>query len=753
MTQPALSKLCYRAVEFRATEHSDGRTLEGYAAVFDQATRIDSWEGTFDESIAKGAFKRTLNARKPVLQFDHGRDARTGSVPIGSLAEIREDERGLFVQARMYDNDVVEPIRQAIEGGSIDGMSFRFRVVRDEWRDKNGKNLKGDELLDLLWNPGERGPLQRNIKEVELFELGPVVFPAYDATTVGVRSLLADLTQQEREELVRELANELRQDEPDDESRDDESDDEPVASSDPAERHSDEPEPASSGTSAPIERTEEETDMAEVMSVAERTERQGEIRARLGEIDSEYNGAALPEDVRAEWDSLDQEYEEHERAIQDDAKRKERIRALADVPGATEKVDNSKAGYGQARNAAFHPSRENIYDVSELRNKARSIDELPQLYRDNAMRAVEQAKFPGVKNREEAQGQAERLLETIDDDQGTLARRLLVTGSPLYNRAFGKALLARSTAGLTVEESRAMSLGVNAEGGYAVPFQLDPTVILTSDGSINPLRQVSRIEQIVGKEWQGVTSAGITVTRSPEAQEATDNSPTLAQPTVRPSRVLGFVPFSMELDQDWARLQSEMTRLLADAKDQEEANAFVNGDGVGENPGGIAATLASSSYVGQTGSAGSFTVPDDLFAVEEGLPPRFRSRASWLAAKPIYNQVRNASTGSDGGDLWVRLGAGQPNELIGYPAREQSEMDSVIESSGGGNNLIMLFGDYQTGFMIVDRIGMSVELVPQVFGATNNFPTGQRGIVAMWRNSSVVLADNAIRALNVVSPV
>lgn len=188
MTKPP--RLCMRAVEFRASEAGDGRTLEGYAAVFDTPTRIDSWEGKFDETIARGAFNRTINARTPVLQFDHGHDLRTGSVPIGAIETLKEDKTGLFVRAQLFDNDVVEPIRQAIEGGAIDGMSFRFRVVRDEW----------DESGDIP---------TRTIREVELFELGPVVFPAYEATSVGVRSILAGLSEPERQALVRELAAEL----------------------------------------------------------------------------------------------------------------------------------------------------------------------------------------------------------------------------------------------------------------------------------------------------------------------------------------------------------------------------------------------------------------------------------------------------------------------------------------------------------------------------------------------------------------
>jgi uncharacterized protein len=178
--------LLTRAVTFETRASDDGFTLEGYGAVFDSPTRIDSWEGTFDEVIAKGAFAKTLKERTPVVQFDHGHDIATGSVPIAAVQEIREDSKGLFVSARMFDNPRVEPIRQAIAGGAIDGMSFRFRVVREEW----------DDSADIA---------VRTIKEVELFELGPVVFPAYDATSVGVRSLLADLDDTQRARLLTDL--------------------------------------------------------------------------------------------------------------------------------------------------------------------------------------------------------------------------------------------------------------------------------------------------------------------------------------------------------------------------------------------------------------------------------------------------------------------------------------------------------------------------------------------------------------------
>lgn len=185
----------------------DGLSLEGYAAVFDSPTRIDSWEGTFDESIARGAFKKSIRERTPVLQFDHGRHPSIGSIPIGSIDSLAEDSQGLHVKARMHDNSLIQPVRDAIASKSINGMSFRFNVVKDEWRDKRGNLITDpDEVQRLISQPGTRGVLQRTLKELKVPELGPVVFPAYAETSVAVRALAAQLTDPNtRAELARIL--------------------------------------------------------------------------------------------------------------------------------------------------------------------------------------------------------------------------------------------------------------------------------------------------------------------------------------------------------------------------------------------------------------------------------------------------------------------------------------------------------------------------------------------------------------------
>lgn len=183
-----------RSVPFQAVraaendQSGDGLTLEGYAAVFGQATEIDSWEGSFTETIRRGAFRKSIRERVPVLQFDHGKHPLLGSIPIGKIGDLREDDQGLYVSARLSDNWLIEPVRDAIRDEAVDGMSFRFSVLRDEWRDAAGKLVKADELSQLLWSPGERGPLQRELIELRVAELGPVVFPAYEGTSVGVRA-------------------------------------------------------------------------------------------------------------------------------------------------------------------------------------------------------------------------------------------------------------------------------------------------------------------------------------------------------------------------------------------------------------------------------------------------------------------------------------------------------------------------------------------------------------------------------------
>jgi hypothetical protein len=106
-------------------DENDGLTLDGYGAVFNRLTIIDSYEGKFKEKIAPGAMKRSFREAPPKVQFDHGRHPMIGSIPIASLRSISEDsdpvlapEGGAHVVARLFDNWLMQPVRDAIAGNA-----------------------------------------------------------------------------------------------------------------------------------------------------------------------------------------------------------------------------------------------------------------------------------------------------------------------------------------------------------------------------------------------------------------------------------------------------------------------------------------------------------------------------------------------------------------------------------------------------------------------------------------------------------
>lgn len=177
--------------EIRAEDDTESSSLMvGHFAVFNRWTEIDSWfEGRFLERIVPGAFKKTFreNRESVKVQFDHGFDAFVGDAPLGPVDDLREDATGAYYEVPLldtdYNRDRVLPMLQGRlmsgeQRGSVLGASFRFRVIVDEWNDEPGTSDH---------NPG--GLPERTIKEVRLFEFGPVVFPAYEEATAGVRSL------------------------------------------------------------------------------------------------------------------------------------------------------------------------------------------------------------------------------------------------------------------------------------------------------------------------------------------------------------------------------------------------------------------------------------------------------------------------------------------------------------------------------------------------------------------------------------
>ncbi len=178
---------------------ADGRTMHGYPIVFNTPTIINSREGHFEERIAPGAVNQTLKVGRDEVRvlFNHGMDPSIGDKPLGKATVMEPDAHGLRVEVPMSNTSYNDDLIALMRDGALDGMSFRFSV-----QDEN-------------WEYPEDGLPQRTITQMRLYEFGPVTFPAYQATTVGIRSRDDFLSWQglddtKKEQVARIMGTELR---------------------------------------------------------------------------------------------------------------------------------------------------------------------------------------------------------------------------------------------------------------------------------------------------------------------------------------------------------------------------------------------------------------------------------------------------------------------------------------------------------------------------------------------------------------
>ena len=153
--------IAYTNLELRALD--DGNTLVGYAAVFDSPSE----PMPYTEYVRRGAFSKTLNDGADVrLLIDHEGVplARTKS---GTLS-LEEDERGLRVEAELDpENPDAARLLSAMRRGDLSQMSFAFKTVKDSYNEDRSV---------------------RELKEVKLFDVSIVTFPAYEDTVAELRT-------------------------------------------------------------------------------------------------------------------------------------------------------------------------------------------------------------------------------------------------------------------------------------------------------------------------------------------------------------------------------------------------------------------------------------------------------------------------------------------------------------------------------------------------------------------------------------
>lgn len=144
-----------------------GRKLGGHAAVFNQTTSI----GPYLERLAPTAFDAVLAS--PGLDvrglFNHNPDLVLARTP--DTLRLSTDSTGLQFELDLPDTTLGNDVRTMVDSGLITGCSFGFVADQQDWTQQDGKSLRTHTSVGRL------------------FDVSVVTYPAYEGTSVSLRSI------------------------------------------------------------------------------------------------------------------------------------------------------------------------------------------------------------------------------------------------------------------------------------------------------------------------------------------------------------------------------------------------------------------------------------------------------------------------------------------------------------------------------------------------------------------------------------
>jgi HK97 family phage major capsid protein len=472
-----------------------------------------------------------------------------------------------------------------------------------------------------------------------------------------------------------------------------------------------------------------------------------ELRTQRAAIETEMRGIhdaagdeQFTEEQGEQFDALDERRAELDKQIEKREKREAAIRSIGSQSRSTEPADGGRGAPSFHRNGDLFDGDVRTLSGPEVRTRSLKVVDS-----DDGTRHL----------RDDQKEHLHKVLRTVsgDSDGELVGRLLLATENPAYRSAFQK--VAASTAPVfTTEEGRAieqvglikraMSVGSPGGGGYAVPVLIDPTIIMTAQGSTNDILRLARVETITNDTWRGLSTAGVSWKFDAEAATSTDNSPTMAQPEVVTRRADGFIPFSIEIGMDWPGFAEAMSMLLAEGYDELLADKLTVGTNGSNEPDGLISSLAAISGVKREVAVAGTLAAADVYALWNQLPQRFRraQNCAWMSSTDVQNSIRQLGTVDP--NFTVNITQEAIPRLFG---REYPMNDFMQDDPGGtGTQPLLVVGDFR-GYVVAQRAGMQVEFLPMLFDVTNSRPTGQRGWFAWARVGGGVVNSNGFRLL------
>ena len=284
-----------------------------------------------------------------------------------------------------------------------------------------------------------------------------------------------------------------------------------------------------------------------------------------------------------------------------------------------------------------------------------------------------------------------------------------------HKSAFDGYVRKGETANLTVLEQKALSVGTDADGGYLVPKETERAVN-TALKTVSPIRSIAGIRQVSGSVYKVpfATTGAATGWVGETTVRPQTNTPTLAELSF-PTMELYAMPAATQaiLDDSAVDIDAWLAEEVRVAFAQQEGTAFVTGDGVNKPKGFLTyPTVANASWtwgnVGfvTSGAAGAFPAvnqADKLIDLVYSVKGTYRANGSFVMNRQTLGTVRKMKD-ADGAYIWQPSGdAGQPSTLLGYSVVEAEDMPNIA-----ANSLSIAFGDFASGYLIVDRVGIRV---------------------------------------------
>jgi HK97 family phage major capsid protein len=293
-----------------------------------------------------------------------------------------------------------------------------------------------------------------------------------------------------------------------------------------------------------------------------------------------------------------------------------------------------------------------------------------------------------------------------------------VDGYLAYKQAFNGYLRSRGNLDLMSEMHRkTMQAGIDIDGGYLLPPPAQ-AAILQKVREMSAMREICGSIAISTNAIEGVVDRGDAAAAwvgEVAARPATD-TPQLSRDRIETHEIYSFPQMSQQLVEDASvDVEGWMIDRVSTAFAEAEDTAFLAGAGVA-SPRGLttyttAATADATRAWGQlqhvvTGASGAFhtTKADPLLDAVAALKTGYLAGARWLMARATLAAVRKLKEATSDRYLWEpSLQAGVPSTLLGYPVTLDENMPAIAASS-----LSIAFGDFQRGYLIVDRVGVSV---------------------------------------------